>query len=85
MVFLPNVAFVHAGPNRVIKEGISLTVLDEQIEFGDLNPERVDLIIVLAIKEVHNQDFMQLFHYLETETSREQFLQKWNQRKDAAE
>ncbi|UTR07029.1 PTS sugar transporter subunit IIA [Alkalihalobacillus sp. LMS6] len=85
MVFLPNVAFVHARPEYVIKEGISLTVLDQQIEFGDLNPERVDMMIVLAIKEVHNQDFMQLFHYLEHQASRDQLLQKWNRRKDAAE
>ncbi|MFS0785356.1 PTS sugar transporter subunit IIA [Shouchella sp. 1P09AA] len=85
MVFLPNVAFVHAGPENVRKEGISLTILEQQIEFGDLNPERVDMIIVLAIKDVHNQDFMQLFHYLENEASRDQLLQKWNRRKDATE
>ncbi len=83
MVFLPKVAFVHASPEHVKKEGISLTILEHEIEFGDLNPEQVTMIIVLAMKEAHNQDFIQLFHYLENETSRTQLLQKWIGRKDA--
>ncbi len=83
MVFLPRIAFVHASQDNVIKEGISMTVLEQEIDFGDLNPERVDIVIVLAIKEAHNQDFLQLFRYLEDEKSRETILAKWSERKDA--
>lgn len=83
MVFLPQMAFVHAGPDNVHKEGISMTVLEQEIDFGDLNPERVDIVIVLAMQEAHNQDFLQLFHYLEDHSSREQLLAKWSGRKDA--
>lgn len=83
MVFLPRMAFVHAGPENVKKEGISMTVLEQEIDFGDLNPERVDIVIVLAMQEAHNQDFLQLFHYLENELSREKLLAKWSGRKDA--
>jgi activator of the mannose operon, transcriptional antiterminator len=40
-------------------------------------------VIVLAIKEAHNQDFLQLFRYLETQEKREQLITKWIGRKSA--
>lgn len=83
MVFLPKVAFVHAGPENVIKEGISMTIFEHEIDFGSFNPERVEIVIVLAIKEAHNQDFLQLFRYLETQEKREQLITKWIGRKSA--
>ncbi|WP_059106178.1 BglG family transcription antiterminator [Shouchella shacheensis] len=76
MVLLPKIAFVHASPENVIKEGISMTVFDEEIDFGSFNPERVKIIIVLAIKEAHNQDFLQLFRYLESPEVRDRLSTK---------
>ncbi|KGX86074.1 BglG family transcription antiterminator [Pontibacillus litoralis] len=76
MVFLPKIAFVHAGPENVIKEGISMTVFDKEIDFGSFNPEKVKIVIVLAIKEAHNQDFLQLFRYLESPEVRERLSAK---------
>jgi transcriptional antiterminator/mannitol/fructose-specific phosphotransferase system IIA component (Ntr-type) len=74
MVFLPKIAFVHAGPENVEKEGISMTVFEEEIDFGSFNPEKVKIVIVLAIKEAHNQDFLQLFRYLESDQIRERIM-----------
>ncbi|GAB2566935.1 BglG family transcription antiterminator [Gracilibacillus alcaliphilus] len=84
MVFLPKVAFVHAHPENVCKEGISMTIFEEEIMFGSKNPEQVKIIIVLAIKESHNQDFLQLYRYLENQEVLDQLMhvskEKWRKK-----
>jgi len=82
MVFLPKIAFVHAGPENVEKEGISMTIFEDEIDFGSFNPEKVKIVIVLAIKEAHNQDFLQLFRYLESDQIRERLMTKMSERKE---
>ncbi|MBT2599971.1 PTS sugar transporter subunit IIA [Oceanobacillus sp. ISL-73] len=79
MVFLPKIAFVHASPENVIKEGISMTVFENDMIFGSKNPEEVKIIIVLAIKESHNQDFLQLYRYLENQAVFEKLIDSNNQ------
>lgn len=80
MVFLPKIAFVHASPGNVYKEGISMTIFDEDIIFGSKNPEKVKIIVVLAMKESHNQDFLQLYRYLEKKEVLDALMKQTNKK-----
>lgn len=51
MVFIPEIAFVHAPPENVIDNGVSLLILKEPIDFGVKNKVAVKAIVVLANKE----------------------------------
>lgn len=51
MVFIPEIAFVHAPPENVIDNGVSLLTLKEPLEFGVKNKVTIKAILVLANKE----------------------------------
>lgn len=51
MVFIPEIAFVHAPPENVIDNGVSVLTLKEKIEFGAKNKVIIKAIVVLANKE----------------------------------
>ena len=51
MVFIPEIAFVHAPPENVIDNGVSVLKLKEKIEFGAKNKVIIKAIVVLANKE----------------------------------
>lgn len=51
MVFIPEIAFVHAPPDNVIDNGVSVLTLKEPLEFGAKNKVTVKVIVVLANKE----------------------------------
>lgn len=51
MVFIPEIAFVHAPPDNVIDNGVSLLTLKEPLDFGVKNKVTVKAIVVLANKE----------------------------------
>ncbi|MFC0524942.1 BglG family transcription antiterminator [Pontibacillus salicampi] len=74
MVLLPKIAFVHAAPDNVVEEGLTMTVFDNEMDFGSFNTEKVKIIVVLAMKEPHNQDFLKLFQYLESEEIRQRLF-----------
>lgn len=51
MVFITEIAFVHAPPENVIDNGVSLLTLKEPLEFGVKNKVTIKAIVVLANKE----------------------------------
>ena len=51
MVFIPEIAFVHAPPENVIDNGVSILTLKEPLEFGAKNKVTIKAIVVLANKE----------------------------------
>ncbi len=51
MVFIPEIAFVHAPPENVIDNGVSVLTLKEPLEFGAKNKVTIKAIVVLANKE----------------------------------
>ena len=51
MVFIPEIAFVHAPPENVIDNGVSLLTLKEPLDFGVKNKVTIKAIVVLANKE----------------------------------
>ncbi|WP_195986689.1 BglG family transcription antiterminator [Clostridium sp. D53t1_180928_C8] len=51
MVFIPEIAFVHAPPENVVDNGVSLLTLKEPLEFGVKNKVFIKAIVVLANKE----------------------------------
>ncbi|MDY0395620.1 PRD domain-containing protein [Virgibacillus halophilus] len=67
MVFMPEVAFVHAAGTKdnVFKEGASLLVLDQAIPFGDEHKVMVSIIIVICSKESDSNIFINLVKILE--------------------
>lgn len=50
MVFIPEIAFVHADPTYVIENSVSILVLKNPINFGSKKKTLVKVIIVLANK-----------------------------------
>lgn len=50
MVFMPGIAFVHATPENVIENSISLLTLKNEIKFGVKNQVSIKAIVVLANK-----------------------------------
>ena len=51
MMFIPEIAFVHATPENVLENAISVLNLKNPIEFGSKNKSMVKTIVVLANKE----------------------------------
>lgn len=66
MVFIPEIAFVHATAEHVIENSISLLTLKSSIKFGSKNQVMVKAIVVLANKE-ENMNLVNLINILTKE------------------
>ena len=63
MVFIPEIAFVHAPPEHVNEDHMSLLKLAKPIEFGAKSKVDVKVIIVIASKE-ENKNLVELMQIL---------------------
>lgn len=63
MVFIPEIAFVHAPPEHVNEDHMSLLKLESPIEFGAKSKVDVKVIIVIASKE-ENKNLVELMQIL---------------------
>ena len=63
MMFIPEIAFVHATPENVLENAVSVLNLKNQIEFGSKNKSMVKTIVVLANKE-ENKNLINLTNIL---------------------
>ena len=63
MVFIPEIAFVHAPPEHVNEDHMSLLKLAKPIEFGTKSKVDVKVIIVIASKE-ENKNLVELMQIL---------------------
>lgn len=63
MVFIPEIAFVHAPPEHVNEDHMSLLKLEKPIEFGAKSKVDVKVIIVIASKE-ENKNLVELMQIL---------------------
>lgn len=66
MVFIPEIAFVHAPPEHVIEDHMSFLKLEKPIEFGSKSKVEVKVIIVIASKE-ENKNLVELMQILMNE------------------
>ncbi len=66
MVFIPEIAFVHAEPTFVIENSVSLLVLKKPIKFGSQKETLVKVIIVLANKN-ENMNLVNLINIITKE------------------
>jgi len=70
MVFIPDIAIVHASPNAgVIKEGMSILTLKKPLVLGDIHGVSVSCFIVLAALHKGSKLFMNLVSILESRDS----------------
>ncbi|MFQ8664659.1 BglG family transcription antiterminator [Anaerostipes caccae] len=65
MVFIPGIAFVHAGPEHVRIPGAALTVLDQEIPFGEEGNTYVKCIVMFAVEDEGNRLLTDLVSILE--------------------
>lgn len=72
MVFISEIAFVHAPPEYVIENSISLLTLKSPIDFGNKNTVKVKTIVVLANKE-ENMNLVNLIDILTKNKNVEEF------------
>ncbi|WP_434797849.1 BglG family transcription antiterminator [Terrisporobacter vanillatitrophus] len=63
MMFIPEIAFVHATPENVIENAVSILNLKSSIDFGSKNKSTVKTIVVLANKE-ENKNLINLTNIL---------------------
>lgn len=63
MVFIPEIAFVHAEPNLVIENSVSILVLKNPIKFGSKKETLVKVIVVLANKN-ENMNLVNLINII---------------------
>lgn len=63
MMFIPEIAFVHATPENVIENAVSILNLKSPIDFGSKNKSTVKTIVVLANKE-ENKNLINLTNIL---------------------
>ena len=63
MMFIPEIAFVHATPENVIENAVSILNLKSPIDFGSKNRSTVKTIVVLANKE-ENKNLINLTNIL---------------------
>lgn len=63
MMFIPEIAFVHATPENVIENSVSILNLKNPIDFGSKNKSTVKTIVVLANKE-ENKNLINLTNIL---------------------
>jgi len=65
MVFIPNIAIVHAAPSAgILKEGLSVLTLDKPLILGETGQVLVSCFIVLATLDKASQLFMNLISIL---------------------
>ena len=75
MVFIPNIAVVHASPSAgVIKEGLSILTLNKPIVLGDEHGVPVSCFIALATAQKESQLFMNLISLLDDKDNVEKLL-----------
>lgn len=63
MVFIPEIAFVHAEPTLVIENSVSILVLKDPIKFGSKKETLVKVIVVLANKN-ENMNLVNLINII---------------------
>ena len=66
MVFIPEIAFVHAEPTFVIENSVSILVLKKPIKFGSKKETLVKVIVVLANKN-ENMNLVNLINIITKE------------------
>ncbi|NMA84066.1 MAG: BglG family transcription antiterminator [Epulopiscium sp.] len=66
MVFIPEIAFVHAEPTFVIENSVSVLVLNKPIKFGSKQETIVKVIVVLANKN-ENMNLVNLVNIITKE------------------
>lgn len=66
MVFIPEIAFVHAEPTFVIENSVSILVLEKPIKFGSKKDILVKVIVVLANKS-ENMNLVNLINIITKE------------------
>lgn len=68
MVMTPNTAYVHAGANDGINENCTaILVMKKPILFGDTNSKTVSTIVILGIKDKHENDLLNIAYIFEKE------------------
>lgn len=72
MVFIPEIAFVHATPENVIENSIGILNLKDKISFGTKNKVLVKTIVLIANKE-ENMNLVNLINILTKEDNVEKF------------
>lgn len=72
MVFIPEIAFVHASNKNVVNNEVSLLTLKNEIYFGDSSEVRIKAIVVLANKD-ENKNLIELINILTKNNNAEKF------------
>lgn len=72
MVFIPEIAFVHAEPTFVMENSVSLLVLNKPIKFGSKKETLVKVIVVLANKN-ENMNLINLIKIITKEGNIKKF------------
>lgn len=72
MVFIPEIAFVHASNKNVANNAVSMLTLKNEIYFGDNSEVRIKSIVVLANKD-ENKNLIELINILTKNNNAEKF------------
>ena len=72
MVFIPEIAFVHASNKNVVNNAVSMLTLKNEIYFGDNSEVRIKSIVVLANKD-ENKNLIELINILTKNNNAEKF------------
>lgn len=72
MVFIPEIAFVHASNKNVVNNAVSMLALKNEIYFGDNSEVRIKSIVVLANKD-ENKNLIELINILTKNNNAEKF------------
>ncbi|OPX48197.1 BglG family transcription antiterminator [Clostridium thermobutyricum] len=72
MVFIPEIAFVHAPPENVNENSMSILTLKEKIEFGFKNKVQVKAIVLIANKN-ENMNLVNLINIITKNDNIEKF------------
>ena len=72
MVFIPEIAFVHASNKNVVNNAVSMLTLKNEIYFGYNSEVRIKSIVVLANKD-ENKNLIELINILTKNNNAEKF------------
>lgn len=72
MVFIPEIAFVHASNKNVVNNAVSMLTLKNEIYFGDNSEVRIKSIVVLANKD-ENKNLIELINILTKNNNADKF------------
>lgn len=72
MVFITEIAFVHASNKNVVNNAVSMLTLKNEIYFGDNSEVRIKSIVVLANKD-ENKNLIELINILTKNNNAEKF------------